>query len=148
MQVKVALCVTPTMLTDYEREQGPEAMEIVRAENKLTITDYLIIEFNNGTEQVSSEYIVRVYSAVKMYRKSFCQIKMNRLCRVKINVSSRSFRPVTLVSHAIPLLSSQNFMEIFASNIRVSIVGVQFHHTYLPCLSQSTCRPKEQFCFC
>jgi hypothetical protein len=53
MQVKVALCVTPTMLTDYEQEQGPEAMEIVRAENKLTITDYLLIEFNNGTEQVS-----------------------------------------------------------------------------------------------
>ena len=51
-QVKVALRVTPTMLSDYQRDHEIEDWESITNGNRLDINDDLIIEFNNTTQQV------------------------------------------------------------------------------------------------
>nr|KAG5714264.1 hypothetical protein BaRGS_018481 [Batillaria attramentaria] len=51
VMVKVALRVTPTMLSDYQRDYGEDDWESAMTDHRLTITDHLIVEFNNTTEQ-------------------------------------------------------------------------------------------------
>ncbi|KAK7508441.1 hypothetical protein BaRGS_00000007 [Batillaria attramentaria] len=51
IMVKVALRVTPTMLSDYQRDYGEDDWESAMTDHRLTITDHLIVEFNNTTEQ-------------------------------------------------------------------------------------------------
>lgn len=48
IMVKVALKITPTLLLDYQNQQGCEALE---EDGKLHINDFLIIEFNNTSQQ-------------------------------------------------------------------------------------------------
>ncbi|XP_076461366.1 deleted in lung and esophageal cancer protein 1-like isoform X2 [Babylonia areolata] len=51
IMVKVALRVTPSMLADYQKEQGAEDWERVTSEHRLDIRDHLVIDFNNTTQQ-------------------------------------------------------------------------------------------------
>ncbi|KAK7110848.1 deleted in lung and esophageal cancer protein 1-like isoform X2 [Littorina saxatilis] len=51
IMVKVALRVTSTMLSDYQRDHGTEEWERVANDNRLDISDHLTIEFNNETQQ-------------------------------------------------------------------------------------------------
>lgn len=44
--------MTPTMLSDYQRDNEIEDWESITNGNRLDINDNLIIEFNNTTQQV------------------------------------------------------------------------------------------------
>ena len=44
--------MTPTMLSDYQRDHETEDWESITNGNRLDINDHLIIEFNNTTQQV------------------------------------------------------------------------------------------------